>query len=129
MALSLSDLLHWHAGVPQDVLILNAKEIGEFLRKCKIQPYSEHQLSEHLGIKTALKPSPDPWAQHPYYSIRGGMKIPHLHFADQLYLLTEEQWKDFSGMMLAKIRDKLAKTNAVSFDQLMDLASAAGKLS
>jgi len=55
--------------------------------------------------------------------IYGGMKLPHLHSGDNIYLLDDKQWADFSATVLTGIKDKLNATQKVTFDQLADLAA------
>ncbi len=121
---SLVAALHeWKFGVPRDVLVLHSNEIAEFLRANKIKPFAEQQISHNVEMKSELrKPQPDPWM------IYGGIKVPHLHYNGQVFMLNEKQWKEFSGSMLTKVKDKLAHTNEVSFEQLMELSSVVGKL-
>lgn len=118
----------WGGGMPPEVLIPNARKIGEFLKQHQIPAFNEHQISKDLELKLSTDPEPLPWIQQLQYSVRGGMKVPHLHLADHIYLLNDKQWQEFSGMMLKSIKDKLDNTNKVNFDQLMTLASAAEKL-
>lgn len=125
----------WKWGVPKDVLLIHSKEIAKFLLDNKIQPFEEINVLESLGQtvavkKAAAKPSPDPWIQQrlPDYSIWGGMKIPHLHYNGQVFMLDQKQWAAFSRVMLTKIREKLADTKEVSFDELMELSSVVGNL-
>lgn len=51
----------------------------------------------------------------------GGLKGPHLHYKDKLFLLNDKQWDKFSQSILIRIKDKLTKARSISFDQLMDL--------
>jgi hypothetical protein len=54
----------------------------------------------------------------------GGMKYPHLHFAGQVYYLTDEQWRSFSQEVLGKLTERMKNVHSVTFDQLMDLSDA-----
>jgi hypothetical protein len=56
--------------------------------------------------------------------IRGGIRIAHLHFRNDVYLLDAVQWKAFSGKVLGEFSAKLSKASTVSFDQLLDLSDA-----
>lgn len=47
-----------------------------------------------------------------------GIPVPHLHFNDNLYQLTEGQWKQFTGNVMKDLQGKLAKANNVGLDQL-----------
>jgi len=61
-----------------------------------------------------IKPKPFP----------GGMKVPHLHFENNVYLLNHEQWKEFSTKAVNTFKEKLAKVETVEFDKLMELSDA-----
>lgn len=56
--------------------------------------------------------------------IRGGIRVPHLHFNDKIYMLNDKQWAQFSGGIITDGKTRLAKTKKVSFEQGMLLASA-----
>ena len=56
--------------------------------------------------------------------IREGIRIAHLHFRNDVYLLDAVQWKAFSGKVLGEFSAKLSKASTVSFDQLLDLSDA-----
>ncbi|MBI5042518.1 MAG: hypothetical protein HZC10_01510 [Nitrospirae bacterium] len=45
-----------------------------------------------------------------------GIRIPPLHFRGDIYLLSEEQWKGFSGKVVKDFQAKLAKVNTVEQD-------------
>jgi hypothetical protein len=52
----------------------------------------------------------------PRWWINGGIKVAHLHFEDQVYMLTNEQWKTFSKSLLNGFKEQLSKANSVSFE-------------
>lgn len=54
----------------------------------------------------------------------GGLRIPHLHFRNDIYLLEPEQWKEFSAMTMDNFREKLTRAEVVSFNQVMELSEA-----
>ncbi len=62
------------------------------------------------------------------HNIRGGLRIPHLHYEDKIYLLSDEQWKEFSGQVIAQVQEKLANAKTVSFEQLMEVSEAVNVL-
>ena len=70
---------------------------------------------ENIAIEIKhLKPQPFP----------GGMRTPHLHFKNDIYLLNHEQWKEFSAKAVKNFKEKLAKVETVNFDKLMELSEA-----
>lgn len=50
--------------------------------------------------------------------------MPHLHYAGEMYVLTESQWAEFSKNVMAGFTDKLRKTERVTFNQLMGVSEA-----
>jgi hypothetical protein len=56
--------------------------------------------------------------------IRGGLKIAHIHFKDEIYLLNEKQWQAFCQPLMKEFQAKLAKASAVTFDQLSEINQA-----
>ena len=62
------------------------------------------------------------------HEVYGGIRVPHLHHGGEIYLLTSEQWKEFSNHMLSKLTQCLRDANSVSFDQLMDISSSVASL-
>lgn len=56
-------------------------------------------------------------------TVYGGMKLPHLHYGENIYLLNDKQWNEYSGGILAGIKDKINATQKVTFDQLADLTA------
>jgi hypothetical protein len=55
--------------------------------------------------------------------IYGGMKLPHLHYGDNIYLLSDKQWADFSSKVLTDVKAKLGATQKVTFEQLAEVAA------
>lgn len=53
---------------------------------------------------------------------RGGMRMPHLHYAGEIYLLNESQWADFSKGALSALGEKLGKAQKVSFENVMHMS-------
>jgi hypothetical protein len=110
-----------------DFWTTNVKFISQFIEKNRIKAIEKDNLIkddpvpispiriENIAIELKyLKPKPFP----------GGMRVPHLHFKDDIYLLNHEQWKDFSAMAVKNFQEKLAKVETVSFDKLMELSDA-----
>jgi hypothetical protein len=58
----------------------------------------------------------------------GGIKTPHLHLNDELYMLTQAQWDDFSNKVKQTFSEKLAKTKTVTSEQLKSLSEGMNKI-
>jgi len=53
----------------------------------------------------------------------GGLRIAHLHYKGELYLLDDDQWHRFAGgIIIDGMRRKLERTKFVNFEQAMELA-------
>lgn len=100
-------------------MVKNQKKIGEFIRTNKIKPSVIRAItSEALpSVKAAID-----------LNIRGGNKVPHLHFSNKIYMLDKDLWAKFSTDIIAESTAKLAKVKEVSFEEGMLLASVAQTL-
>ncbi len=107
----------WIYGGPRDIWIKNAKFLGELVQKWKLQAYS-FEAGRAKNAK-ALIFDPD---------IRGGIRLAHLHFKGNVYLVNERQWKEFTGKVIKDFQAKLAAAPSVNFEQLMDLSDAVDSL-
>jgi hypothetical protein len=55
----------------------------------------------------------------------GGMRSPHIHYKDQVYLLTQKQWDVFmKESILPEFQERLTKVKSISFTETMNLISA-----
>ncbi|MZP31041.1 hypothetical protein GTO91_15100 [Heliobacterium undosum] len=116
------------AGLIGPALKDSVKQVEEFIHKHQI-PSIDHLVTSYTMKGVDAKKLELPVDRHISLQLKnGGMKIPHLHLNDHIYVLNQEQWKEFSGIMLAKLRERINQTNSVSFEQLVELSSAVDKL-
>ena len=55
----------------------------------------------------------------------GGMRSPHLHYKDKVYLLTQKQWDTFmKEHILPSFQEKLTTMKSVSFNEAMSISDA-----
>lgn len=54
----------------------------------------------------------------------GGIKVAHLHYKGEVYLLSQEQWKEFSAGIVKGFQDKLSKVSSIGFEQAMEVSEA-----
>lgn len=100
-------------------MVQNRQLIGEFIQKNEIQPVT-------IGaIATRAAPTASAVLD---LGIRGGIRVPHLHFSNKIYMLNEAQWAKFSGGIIADCKAKLAKVKEVSFEEGMVLGNVAQTL-
>lgn len=57
--------------------------------------------------------------------IRGGIRAPHLHFQDAIYMLDNRQWARFSKEIVNNFKTALNQSKAISFEQAVVLGSMA----
>jgi hypothetical protein len=115
----------WWFGIPAPFWIVNLKAIGQFIEKFDLKPIGPESLPDipmdpqySMGQEIALR-AYGPMKPRPF---PGGIKIPHLHFKGDLFVLNEKQWKEFSADILKGFQSKLAKANTVSFGQVMEIS-------
>ena len=59
-----------------------------------------------------------------YHNIRGGLRVPHIHYKNEIYLLDKKQWQEFCKPLLKEFQEKLSKASSVSFQQLLEISEA-----
>jgi len=107
--------------------LVQHRSVAQFIEKYKI-PAIEEEFLPMVDVQSAVKrteasqPLPKP------INFPGGIRVPHLHFKGELYLLTREQWKTFAGDAINSFQDKMGQANAISFNQLMEISEAVNTL-
>jgi hypothetical protein len=59
---------------------------------------------------------------------RGGMRMPHLHYAGEIFLLNEAQWASFSKSAIKALTEKLGKAQKVGFEDVMQVSEALSQI-
>jgi hypothetical protein len=59
---------------------------------------------------------------------RGGMRMPHLHYAGEIYILNESQWATFSKSAMKALIDNLGKVKKVTFENVMQVSEALAQM-
>lgn len=121
----------WIFGMPVPFWLKNIKMIEQVIREWKLEPVPAESLMTEvplapLGVMSGEQEKA-PLRIRPR-SIAGGIRIPHLHFREDIYLLDEKQWRDFSSKVVKDFQAKLAKVNTVSFEQVMEISEAVDSL-
>jgi hypothetical protein len=121
-------LRRWIYGLPAPVWLRNIEMIGKVIQENKLQPVdratlfpltvSEGAVSEKEKAALVLDRRPYP----------GGIRISHLHFMGEVYLVKEDLWRDLSGKIVKDFQAKLANVRNVSFEQTMELSEAVESL-
>ncbi len=118
----------WLRGIPADFWLKHSRVVEEYVKAAKLQALDQTHLVTKLEV---LAPRASQQAATAAtrakilpQDIRGGIRVAHLHLKDQIYLLTDTQWKEFSGRMMKDFSAKISNASSVSFDQLLDLSEA-----
>ena len=96
--------------------------IGKFIREQKLKPVAAEDLPAHPFL-AAEQPAPATRAIVRPRPFPGGLRSPHLHFKGNIFLVNQEQWKDFSGAVIKQYQERLSNAGNIGFDQLMDVAT------
>ena len=126
--MNLNDMLILRNGGRREFWLTQLETVGSFIKENALKPLD----AQHLG---AVAPGPSleavahagtPITQTllVWDSRYGGWPMPHLHYAGEMYRLTEAQWGQFSNKVMAGFAEKLRKAQKVTFNQLMDVSGA-----
>jgi hypothetical protein len=122
--------LHLPNGGRWDIWLTQLEYIGKFVQDFKLKPVAAEHLVEFglaAPVKAAVKAPAKAAAGHQILwdpGIRGGIRVSHLHYKGEVYLLNARQWETFSKKVIADALVKLANVKAVSFDNLVQFAGA-----
>jgi hypothetical protein len=94
----------------------NRRLIGDFIRSNQIKPVTIAPVSSRAGAPARALLD---------LGIRGGIRVPHLHFNNKIYLLDNKQWSQFSKGIIADSKARLANVKEVGFEEGMLLGSVA----
>ncbi len=131
-------VLKWKAGRPADIWLSQRELVAATIKKFNLKalevdayPYmpaaaampeaaaATTTKSRSLAVEAKLRwPKPFP----------GGLRIPHLHYGADIYLLDRAQWKEFSATVLREAVDRIAKAKEISFEQTLELTEAVNTL-
>ena len=121
----------WTYGRPREIWATFEHEIGRFIEKNKIAPMSA-EAAQSLIIgeigggmampsATAMKSASSSPLERIWW--HGGMRAPHLHWKNEIYVLTDKQWNEFTRPILKNFAEKLAATRSIGFRDMTDVTS------
>lgn len=132
-------ILKWRVGRPADIWLSNRDLIASFIKKYNIKPLEVESYPDvssmpasaftEVAAATTTTKSKSlaagitqklPWPK----PFPGGMRVPHLHFGPDVYILDRLQWKEFSGAILRETQERLGKAKEISFEQTLELTQA-----
>jgi len=109
----------WRYGRPADIWIKNIDRIGEIIKKnnLKALPEEYSRTIEPIPLETPKIPFKRP-------PIPGGIRLAHVHFKDEIYILNDEQWKDFTTSVIKDFQARLARAKTVDLQKVIELSEA-----
>jgi len=117
----------WRFGIPADIWLLREREIGEFIKEYQLEPVSRKNIG-YAGETTEVEEGAAAMDIKYILDIRGGRRVPHLHYRGNLYLLNQDAWRDFSGRIVTEFSERLAASQSVPFESFMDLTDTMDRL-
>ncbi len=115
-------ILEWPNGGRRDFWIVNAVNVERFINANKIKPISQEALHMRAASPEASEKMMGEELRVMWWWKYGGIRVPHLHFDGDIYLLNKTQWNAFSKEITKDFSKRLAEANSVNFGQLMELA-------
>jgi len=111
----------WKYGGRLDLWLKNIEAIADLTTKLKLKPVAREHLTNMVSTGAEMERSARA-LQAP--DIRGGIRMPHLHFKGEIFLLNEDQWKIFAGQTLKNFQERLGSAKVVTFDGMAELSEA-----
>jgi len=118
---SMIDFIVWKYGGRLDLWIKNIDAIADLTTRLKLKPVAREHLSNMEPMAAETERSVSALRR---LDIRGGIRMPHLHFKGEIFLLNDEQWKAFAGQTLKSFQERLGAAKVVNFDGMAELSEA-----
>lgn len=126
----LEEYWRWRVGLPEPIWITQLGIVEETIRKQRLTPLArEHYPSigfsqpAPMAGKRIARMSQSEQKRGEELILKkdfpGGLRCPHLHHKRDIYLLNDEQWKNFSDRIIAGFKDKLSKIGTINFEQII----------
>lgn len=113
----------WLHGGPWDVWLASEKYVGAFIKANRLTPVP-YAFKEPVVRGATTKMSHERAIDiEEITGAYGGMRVPHLHYRGETYLLDTKQWKTFSGEIIEDFSKRLAESKTVNFEQFVELAN------
>lgn len=115
-------------GIPNPIWIRNEALIERFIKKNKDmlvkykQPAVIKKGKEVVDKKIIADEVHMAFEDRRWW--RGGIRVAHIHFRDDIYVLDDRQWADFSNQLVDTLKAKLESANTINFNQALELSEA-----
>jgi len=130
--------LKWKAGRPAELWLSQRPMIENFIRSHQLKPLEVEAYpyvpTNALEVAEVAPQAANVRVAAPELKLRwpkpfpGGLRIPHLHFGPDIYLMTGAQWTEFSSTVLRDVQERIAKAKEITFAQTLELTEAANTL-
>jgi len=129
-------LFIWEFGRPAELWLSYRAVISKLITQFKLKPlpaeaYPYLPMAGEAGMAASaqmLESGRRAARFHWPIPFPGGMRIPHLHFDRDVYLVDQKQWNEFSQAVVQDIQKRLAAAKEVGFDQVVQLGESAASL-
>ena len=117
------DFHHFFPG--KQMLWFNSKMVGDLVTSMKLVPAQVNIVAGGLkaGGVEHMAGGPTALSAVAYDGSHGGIRALHLHFNNNIYILTDKQWADISQKILADVKAKMNNIKEISFEEGVILAS------
>jgi hypothetical protein len=130
-------LFKWEYGRPAELWLSYRSLISGFIKKNKLSPLPPEAYPYFPLAGAAGTPNLAAESEATLKSLRvrwpipfpGGMRVPHVHFDHDVYLMEPEQWNDFSNAIVKDISHRLADVSQLSFDSALQAGQFKASLS
>ncbi len=126
-----SRVLIWKFGRPAELWLSYHHQVADLIKSHKLSPLTADEypylpMAAELGAVTFTREASQKTAARLQWPIPfpGGIRIPHLHYGRDVYLVKPEQWKEFSQVVVSDIHDRLVGAKEIGFDQVLELGQA-----
>jgi hypothetical protein len=136
----LSKILIWRLGRPADIWLSHSVLVNKLIKQFKLKPLAVESypsmpamdasmIEETAMMSTRTKAATimPPKLRWPR-PFPGGLRIPHVHYGADVYLLNQTQWKDFSTSVLRDVSKRISSAKEISFEQVVELSEAVNTL-
>ncbi len=122
-------LRRWIHGGRMAFWIQNIRSVEEFIRKNSLNRAPAEHLPGPMMFGGPVMMAAEMEKKSPTtipipIPFPGGIRVAHLHYKGDVYLLTQEQWKEFSGGIVKGFQDRLSKVSSIGFEQAMEVSEA-----
>lgn len=115
-----------------DYWLINHASIAKFIKEYNLKPIGreftftgiDKEMMADVKKLDARILWPYPWP----IPFPGGLKYPHIHYRNDVFVLKANQWKDFTKRVVEEMTHKLQNAGNIRYNELMGITEALGHL-